>query len=303
MLVNTTTDCGCSARRSGKVASVSRVSSMLTSLPTTKNGTVGNRQCISRSTALRTIPLPVPASNNLNAGGRGAMWAISRPIRAATSAFSLVVMTNSRYFSRLSKNRNGSALAPPAAFDSSTSVTLTPRSTRRTYPDQRRLNIRLAPSPLAGQVPDDLLGRQLAGTTGDASARMRPRTTLVVAVDRRAVLVPSRRRAEEVHLRRQELAGEDVALAESDDALDVERCDDLPVQHQVAEPGEERLQRRLHRVAERLTFGVPVAAFQLIGRVLDEAGHHVLARWRHVGVDQRLQAGVDVRALAVPAVL
>ena len=40
---------------------------MLTSLPTTKNGTVGMRRCISRSTWLSTMPLPVPASNSRNA--------------------------------------------------------------------------------------------------------------------------------------------------------------------------------------------------------------------------------------------
>ena len=46
---------------------------MLTSLPTTKNGTVGMRRCRSRSTWLSTMPLPVPASNSRNAGGRGTM--------------------------------------------------------------------------------------------------------------------------------------------------------------------------------------------------------------------------------------
>src|SRR4051812_1561821 len=121
-------------------------------------------------------------------------------MRAATSAFSLVVMTNSRYFSRLSKNRNGSALTPSATFASSISATQTPRSTRRTYPDRGRPNItkvrpgrtvRLRRSTLAGQVTDDLLRGQLARPTRDAPAGMRARPALVVPVDRRAVLVPT----------------------------------------------------------------------------------------------------------------
>ena len=124
MLVSTTTECGCSASRSGSVASVSLVSSMLTSLPTTKNGTVGNRRCRSRNTWLSTMPLPVPASNTRSAGGRGTMWPSSRPIRAATSAFSLVVITNSRYFSRLSKNRKGSAFAWLADLVSTASMSV-----------------------------------------------------------------------------------------------------------------------------------------------------------------------------------
>ena len=132
---------------------------------------------------------------------------------------------------------------------------------------------------------------------------MGARAALVVAVDRGAVLVPAGRRPEEVHLRRQELAGEDVALAEADDALDVERGDHFAMQHQIAEAGEERLDRGLHGVAEVLPLGVPVTALQLIRCVLDEARHHVLAGRGHVGIDERLQARVDVRPLAVPPVL
>lgn len=53
---------------------------------------------------------PVAGASVEQAKSRGRGWtsASSRPIRAATSAFSLVVLTNNRYFSRLSKKRNGS---------------------------------------------------------------------------------------------------------------------------------------------------------------------------------------------------
>ena len=150
MLVSTTTDCGCSASRSGRVASVSRVSSMLTSLPTTKNGTVGRRRCMSRNTWLSTMPLPVPASNIRTAGGRGTMRPSSRPIRAATSAFSLVVITNSRYFSRLSKKRNGSAFEPLSDLVSAVSLSVIATPVQLAEPYRG-----LAPPAARGFVPGE----------------------------------------------------------------------------------------------------------------------------------------------------
>src|SRR5258705_11847036 len=47
----------------------------------------------------------MPASNRRTAGGRGWMWPSSRPTRPATAHFSLQVLTNIRYFCRLSKKR------------------------------------------------------------------------------------------------------------------------------------------------------------------------------------------------------
>ena len=54
-----------------------------------------------------TVPSPVPASNTRNAGGAGSSAASSAPMRWPIAHFSLHVVTNSRYFSRLSKKRNG----------------------------------------------------------------------------------------------------------------------------------------------------------------------------------------------------
>ncbi len=133
-------------------------------------------------------------------------------------------------------------------------------------------------SGLVGEVLEHLPARQLARGAHHAAAGMGAGPALVVPVDRRPVLAPARRRPEEVHLRGEELPGEDVALAEPDHPLDVERGDDLTVVHQVAEAGEERLQRRLHGVAEPVPLGVPVAALEVVRGVLDEAGHDVLAR-------------------------
>src|SRR5256885_15372334 len=75
---------------------------ILISLPTMWKGIVGYRWCIARMTRARTVPSPTPASNTLTAGGRGCILASSMPTRCATTHFSLQVLTNSKYFWRLS---------------------------------------------------------------------------------------------------------------------------------------------------------------------------------------------------------
>ena len=132
---------------------------------------------------------------------------------------------------------------------------------------------------------------------------MRPGPALVVAVDRRRVLAPAGGRPEEVHLGRQELAGEDVALGQADRPLDVERRPDLALEHEVPKAREERLERRLDGVAQPLLLGVPVAPAQVVRRVLDEAAHDRLAGRRHVRIDHRLDRAIEVRPLRIPAVL
>src|ERR1700743_3014103 len=56
-------------------------------------------------TRVSTVPSPTPASKMRTAGGRGWMLASSSATRCATTHFSLQVLTNSRYFWRLSKKR------------------------------------------------------------------------------------------------------------------------------------------------------------------------------------------------------
>src|SRR5688572_11649779 len=102
-------------------------------------------------------------------------------------------------------------------------------------------SIRPSPRSVPPEVLQDPLRRELAWRAHDASTRVRAGAALVVAVDRRSVLAPARCGSEEIHLRRQELTGEDVALAESDRPFDVERRHDLPMQHKVGKAREERL--------------------------------------------------------------
>jgi hypothetical protein len=49
-----------------------------------------------------TVASPMPASNSRSAGGFGFSSASSREARSATFHFSVVVLTNARYFCRLS---------------------------------------------------------------------------------------------------------------------------------------------------------------------------------------------------------
>src|SRR5690349_16806674 len=123
---------------------------------------------------------------------------------------------------------------------------------------------RLARRSVPGEVLEDLAGRELARRAHHAAARVRPGAALVVAVDRRPVLGPARRWPEEEHLRREELAGEDVALAEPDRPFDVERRPDLALEDEVPEAREERLEGGLDRVAQVVLLGVPVALAEVV---------------------------------------
>ena len=78
-------------------------------------------------TRVSTVPSPMPASNTRTAGGSGCRWASSRPTRRATISFSLQVLTNSRYFWRLSKKRKLREGAPsvPTGFRSMRGMPLT----------------------------------------------------------------------------------------------------------------------------------------------------------------------------------
>src|SRR3954468_24080340 len=73
---------------------------------------------MARMTRSSTVPSPTPASNRRSAGGRGWMLASSSATRCATTHFSEQVLTNSRYFCRLSKKRKlrcGSGPLPDVA--------------------------------------------------------------------------------------------------------------------------------------------------------------------------------------------
>jgi hypothetical protein len=76
----------------------------------------------------------------------------------------------------------------------------------------------------------------------------------------------------------------DVAFGEPIFALDIEGCQNLPMQDQVLEIRRVFTQRVDDGVAERVAALVPGALVQMVGRILDEARHHVFARRRDARV-------------------
>src|SRR5689334_5306501 len=154
----------------------------------------------------------------------------------------------------------------------------------------------------AAPVLQDLLRGVLAVGAHDPAARVRRGAAHVEAADGRAVLRPPGSGAEEEELLERQLALEDVALGQAELALDVERREDLPVLDDALDVRRVLRDRVDDRVAERVAFLVPVA-LQVVGRVLDEARHDVLARRRERRIGERRDDHVDVRAAREPSVL
>src|SRR4051794_1708893 len=100
---------------------------------------------------------------------------------------------------------------------------------------------------------------------------MRRRAAHPQVPERRRVLRPPGRGAQEEQLLERQLALEDVALGETEIALEIERRQYLPMQNDVADVRRVFRDRIDHGVAKRLALGVPrEPRLQLVGRVLDE---------------------------------
>src|SRR5579862_6538423 len=110
---------------------------------------------------------------------------------------------------------------------------------------------------------------------------MRGRTAHVEILNRSSILRPPRHWAQEKKLFQRKLALEDVALAQSPLALEIEWGDYLLLDDDVLQIGRV-LGNRIHDgIAEGFLLGIPVQpGSEFVGRVLNEARHHVLARWR-----------------------
>src|SRR5205807_6077585 len=80
-------------------------------------------------------------------------------------------------------------------------------------------------------VPDYLPRRVIPTRPHDPAARMRGGAAQVQAADGRAVARPSGERAQEEELRQRHRALENVAAREPETALQVERREDLPIDH------------------------------------------------------------------------
>ena len=123
----TSTVCGCSKKRSGIFSSPRRTSSRLISFAAASSGTVGNARWTARMSRVSTVASPMPGVEDPQRRRARVQRPSSFDARAPTTAFSLQVLTNARYFCRLSKNRKGSALGC-----SSPCASRTPARARRT---------------------------------------------------------------------------------------------------------------------------------------------------------------------------
>ena len=232
-----------------------------------------------RGQARRRSIGPTAASRSSTARGRSTTSPRTRPpVTPTARASGRSLVRRRRRRRRRSAARNRHPLADGA------------------LPVGRRQPARSTQASDLGPVLEDLAGGELARRAHDAAARVGAGAALVVAVDRRPVLRPARRRPEEEHLRGEELAGEDVALADGPRSARCAAASRPRAGGRGRRSPGRTTRASLDGVAQVLLLGVPVALAQLVRRVLDEARHDVLAGRRHVGVDRRLDGHVDVRA-------
>ena len=132
---------------------------------------------------------------------------------------------------------------------------------------------------------------------------MRAGGAVVVAGQRRAEVRPLRRGAQEEELVKQQLAVKDVAAGDTGGVLDVLRRDHLHADDGAPDVRRMPLDRGDDRLAECVALGAVPAALDVVGRVLHEARHDVVAGRRHVTIDHRGEDRIDVGALREASVL
>src|ERR1700685_734273 len=122
--------------------------------------------------------------------------------------------------------------------------------------------------------------------------------------DGRAETRPPGDWAQEEKLFQREFALENVAFAEAELALQVERRHHLPAHDNVFDIWRVFGDGVDYVIAEGLFLIVPVQAWaELVGRVLHEARHHVLSRRRDRGIGERGNDDIYIRALREISVL
>src|SRR6266498_1672347 len=90
---------------------------------------------------------------------------------------------------------------------------------------------------------------------------------------------------------------EDVAASDTRDGFDVFRRNDLHTDNRLADIRRVLLDSRDDRFAECITFRIIPAAFNIVRSVLHKAGHHMLARRRHIGVNHGWEDHIEIWAL------
>src|SRR5579859_1927523 len=123
---------------------------------------------------------------------------------------------------------------------------------------------------------------------------MRGGAAHIKVVDGSAVVSPAGNRAEEKELLKRKLALKNIALRKAEFALEVERSEDLAADDNFFDVGSVFGDGVDDGVAESFALIVPGAFGEFVGRVLNKAGHHVLARRCDGRVRQAGNDNVDV---------
>src|SRR5262245_17407925 len=111
-------------------------------------------------------------------------------------------------------------------------------------------------------------------------------STQIEIGDRRSVLCPTWGGSQEEQLLQCQLTLKNIPFRQTPLTLEVERGDDLPMQDDLADVRRVLRERVDDDITERFALLIPGAVDQMKRRVLDEAGHHMLACRCHAGIGQ-----------------
>ena len=132
---------------------------------------------------------------------------------------------------------------------------------------------------------------------------MSGRAAHIEVVDRSAIVGPAGYGPQEEKLLQRKFTLEDVALSETEFALEIERRKYLALDYNFFDIGCVLGDGVHDGVAECVTLIVPGSFRELIRGVLHKAGEHMLARRRDTGIGKTGDDHIDVRATRKMAVL
>src|ERR1700690_2756468 len=108
-----------------------------------------------------------------------------------------------------------------------------------------------------------------------------------------SILRPARNGTHEKKLFEREVAVKNISLGEAVGALEIERREHLPRENRFRNVGCVVANFSDDAIAEQLALFIPRSLPQLVGNVLDEGGHDVLAGGRERGIDVGRDDAID----------
>ncbi len=145
------------------------------------------------------------------------------------------------------------------------------------------------------QVFDDLPACIRTGCARDSSTRMCTRATKIQAMNRSSVLSPAEERPKSKELIERMFPMKDVAAGQAVSPLQIERRQHLASGNGIADLRRVVGKRFDNGVAQLMTARTPIAAFQLIRRVLNVNRHNMGAGGCKGRVHQRRNGDVQIR--------